>query len=77
MGFDPFNRSLKIQKSIRIPTLKVGIHLGVWGFNSHTIPYSQPHGSMNVIPGLHSWPATLQVFALVASPRLGLRHVMW
>jgi hypothetical protein len=25
-------------------------------------------------PGLPSWPATLQVLALVVSPRLGLRH---
>jgi hypothetical protein len=25
---------------------KLGIHLGVWRFNSHTLPYSQPPGSM-------------------------------
>jgi hypothetical protein len=42
MGFDPSNRSLKIQKFIETPTLKVGIHLGVLRFNSHTLPYSQP-----------------------------------
>jgi hypothetical protein len=32
MGFDPCNHSLKIQKSIRTPTPKMGAHLGVWGF---------------------------------------------
>ncbi len=25
---------------------KLGVHLGVWRFNSHTLPYSQPPGSM-------------------------------
>jgi hypothetical protein len=29
MGFDPFNRSLKIWKSIGIPIPKVGAHLGM------------------------------------------------
>jgi hypothetical protein len=29
MSFDPYNRSLKIQESIGIPTPKVGAHLGV------------------------------------------------
>ncbi len=46
MGFDPCNLSLKIQKSIGTPTPKVGVHLGVWRFNSHTLPYSQPPESM-------------------------------
>jgi len=32
MGFDPYNCSLKIQKSIGILIPKVGAHLGVWGF---------------------------------------------
>jgi hypothetical protein len=30
-----------------------------------------------VTPGLPSWLATLQAFALVASPRLGLRHILF
>ncbi len=30
MGFDPYNHSLKIQKSIWTQTPKVGVHLGVW-----------------------------------------------
>jgi hypothetical protein len=29
MGFDPYNRSLKIQESIKTPTPKVVVHLGV------------------------------------------------
>jgi hypothetical protein len=29
MSFDPYNRLLKIQKSIGTPTPKVGAHLGV------------------------------------------------
>jgi hypothetical protein len=33
MCFDPYNPLLKIQKSIAIPTPKVGAHLGVCGFN--------------------------------------------
>jgi hypothetical protein len=32
MGFGPWNTSLKIQDSIGIRTLKVGVHLGVCGF---------------------------------------------
>jgi hypothetical protein len=32
IGFDPCNCSLKIRESIRTPTPKVGVHLGVWGF---------------------------------------------
>jgi hypothetical protein len=46
MGFDPCNLFLKIPKSIGTPTPKVGVHLGVWRFNSHTLPYSQSLGSM-------------------------------
>jgi hypothetical protein len=46
MGFDPCNRSMKIWESIRTPTPKVGVHLGVWRFNSPTLPYFQPPGSM-------------------------------
>jgi hypothetical protein len=32
MSFDPCNCPLKIRKSIGTLTLKVGAHLGVWGF---------------------------------------------
>jgi hypothetical protein len=46
VGFDPYNRSLKIWESIVTPTPKKGVHLGVWRFNSHTFEYSQPPRSM-------------------------------
>jgi hypothetical protein len=41
IGFDPYNRSLKIWKSIGIPNPKTRAHLGMWGFNpshSPTLP---------------------------------------
>jgi hypothetical protein len=72
MGFDPCNRPLKIQESIGTPILKMGVHLGVWGFipsHSLTLP-----GAWGVTPRSPSWLATLQAFALVASLRLGLQH---
>jgi hypothetical protein len=43
MGFDPFNHSLKIWKSIETLSPKVGAHLGVWGSFSHTFLRSQEH----------------------------------
>ncbi len=46
MVFDSCNYFLKIRESIRIPTPKVGVHLGVWRFNSPNLPYFQPPGSM-------------------------------
>jgi hypothetical protein len=73
IGFDPYNRSLKVWESIGTPTPKVGVHLGVWGFipsHSPTLP-----GAWDVTFGLPSWPAPLQAFTLVASPRLWLRHI--
>ncbi len=74
LNFDPCNHPLKIRKSIRTPTPKLGIHLGMWRFipsHSPTLP-----GAWNVILGLHSWPAPLQALALVASPRLGGRDTL-
>ncbi len=56
MGFDSCNHSMKIWKSIGIPTpkvgahFKVGAHLGVWGFmssHSPTLPWA-----WDVTPGL-------------------------
>ncbi len=55
MGFDPYNHSLKIWESITPSTPKVGIHLGVPRFNSHTFPYFQPPGSMKC----NSWASLL------------------
>jgi len=75
MGFDPYNRSLKVWESIGTLTPKVGAHLGVWGFipwHFFTLP-----GTWDVTLELPSWPAPLQTLALVASPRLGLRHICY
>jgi hypothetical protein len=75
MDFDPCNHLLKIRKSIGIPTLKMRYHLGVWGFiPSHflTFPWT-----WFVTLELHSWPAPLQAFALVTSPRIGLWHKVY
>ncbi len=70
MSFDIWNRSLKIWESTETPTLKVGVHLGVRGFNpSHSSTFPK---AWDVTPRLPSWPAPLQAFALVMSPRLGL-----
>jgi hypothetical protein len=74
MSFDPWNRPVKIRESIRAPTPKVGVHLGMWGFilsHSPTLP-----GAWNVIFELHSWPAPSQALALVTSPRLRLWHYL-
>ncbi len=74
MNFYPCNCPLKIWESIGTPTLKMGVHLRVWGF----IPSHFPTllRAWNVIPRLHTWLAPLLALALVASPRLGLWHVI-
>jgi hypothetical protein len=44
MSFDPYNRSLNIQKSVETPTLKVRAHLEMWRFipsHSPTLPGTQ------------------------------------
>jgi hypothetical protein len=70
MGFDPYNRLLKIRESIGTQTHKMGVHLRVWGFiPSHS--FALP-GAWDVIPRLPYWPATSQALALVANPRLEL-----
>ncbi len=75
MGFDPYNCPLKIWESIRTPTSKMVVHLGMWGFiPSHSFALT---GALNVTPRLPSWPATLQTLALVTSPRLGLQQWQW
>jgi hypothetical protein len=67
MNFDPWNCPLKIQKSIKSTTFKMGAHLGVCGF----IPSHSPTllRAWNVTPELHFWPAPLQTLTLVANPR--------
>jgi hypothetical protein len=67
MGFDLYNGFLKIWESTETPTLKMGAHL-FWMFIltlSHT-PKSMRCDSR----------APLQALAFVASPRLGLRHLI-
>jgi hypothetical protein len=72
MGFGPCNLSLKVWKSTKIPTPKVGALLGVWGFiPSHSPTFS---GAWDVTLGLPFWHAPLQALVLVISPRLGLQH---
>jgi hypothetical protein len=75
MIFYSYNCLLKIQESIRTPTPKVGVHLGVWGFicsYSPTLP-----GAWNVTPGLHFWLAPLIVSPCLG-PRLKLRqNIYW
>jgi hypothetical protein len=55
--FDPCNCSLKIWKSIEIPTPKVGTHFRTWKFiplHSPTLPRA-----WDVTPGLPFWPTPL------------------
>ncbi len=75
MNCDPCNCPLKIGESTGIPTPKVRVHLGVWGFIPSYFPTFL--GAWNVTLGLHSSPAPLQAFALVASPRLRLWQCMF
>jgi len=75
ISFDPYNCPLKIQESIRTPTPKVGIHLGMCGFIPSHFPILL--GAWNLIPMLHSWFAPLQALALVASLRLGLWQIVY
>jgi hypothetical protein len=71
MNFNPYNRCMKIRKSIRTLIPKMGLHLGMWGFiPSHSLAFP---GIWNVIHGLHFWLASLQPLVLVASPKLRLR----
>jgi len=75
MGFDPYNRLLKIQESIGTRTPKMEVHLRVWGFiPSHSFALL---GARNVTPGLPSWPTIVQTFALVTSPKLRLQQMPW
>jgi hypothetical protein len=72
MSFDPCDCALKIWESF-------------WNFNSqhgsllgsvrvHSLTLFALSGACEVTPRSPSWPTTLQPLALVASPRLGLRH---
>ncbi len=67
MNFNPYNRPLKIWKSIMTPTFKMGAHLGMCGFIlSHFLTFLR---AWNVIFGFHFWPAFLQALALNCEPK--------
>jgi hypothetical protein len=75
LRFDPSNRSLKFRESTGTPSPKVGVALGVWRLtpsHSPTLP-----GVFDVTPGLPLGPHPCNPFALVASPKLGLRQCLW
>jgi hypothetical protein len=73
MGSDPCNCWIFESPSrLRLP--KVGAQLGVWWFIPSQFPTTL--GAWNVTPGLHFWLAPSQALALVASPRLGLQHLL-
>jgi hypothetical protein len=74
MGFDSYNRSLKIQESFGTPIPQVGVALGVWRFILSHFP-SLPR-VQDVPPMSLSCLALLQALVLVASPRLGLRYLV-
>ncbi len=70
MGFDPYNRTIKIWKSIWDSNSHNGSSLGNVKVHSLTL-FTLP-GACDVTPGSPSWPATLQPLALVANPSLEL-----
>ncbi len=72
LRFDPSNWSLKFWESTGTPSPKVGVTFGVWGFTPSHFP-TLP-GVLDVTPGLPFGPHPCNPFALVASPKLGLRH---
>jgi hypothetical protein len=72
MGFDPYNRPLKIWDSIWDSNFDSynGSSLGSVKVHSFTV-FALP-GACDVTPGSPSWLATLQPLASVASLRQGL-----
>ncbi len=73
LRFDPSNRSLKFRESTGTPSPKAGVALGVWRFTPSRFP-TLP-GVPDVTPGLPFGLNPCNPFALVASPKLGLRQV--
>jgi hypothetical protein len=72
-SFDPWNRSLKFWESTGLPSPKVGVALGVWGFTpSH---FLRLPGVCDVTLGISLGPHPYKPFALVVSPKLGLQQI--
>ncbi len=67
LGFGPYNYSLNIRESTGTPTPNVKIPLGMWGsIPSHSFALLRTCG---MIPGLPSWPTTLQPLCLGRDPK--------
>jgi hypothetical protein len=61
LSFDPWNCSLKFQKSTGTPSLKVGVALGVWRFTpSYSLTLSYTPRSMWCDSWASFWPAPLR-----------------
>jgi hypothetical protein len=73
MGFDPCNLGLKIWESIWDSNSYNGSSLG--SVRVHSLTLFALSGACDVTPKSFSWPATLQPFASVENPKLGLRHL--
>jgi hypothetical protein len=73
LRFDPSNRSLKFRESTGTPSSNLEVTLGVWRFtSSHSLTLP---GVFNVTPERPFGPHPCNPFALVASPKLELRHI--
>ncbi len=65
LSFDPWNCSLKFQESTRIPSPKVGVALGVWGFiPSYSLTLSYIPGGMWCDSWASSCPTPLRFLCL-------------
>ncbi len=73
--FDPYNRVLKIRKSIWDSNSHNGSSLG--SVRVHSLTLFALLEACDVTLGPPFWPATLQALALVVSSRLGLRKHIW
>jgi hypothetical protein len=73
LRFDPSNWSLKFWESTGTPSPKARVALGVWGFTPSHFP-TLP-GVPDVTLGLPFGPHPCNPFALVVSPKLGLRQL--
>jgi hypothetical protein len=73
MGFDACTRVLNIRESIWDSNSHNGSSLG--SVRVHSLRLFALPKACDVIPGSSFWPATLQLVALVVSPRLWLRQL--